>query len=135
MPPGSYARYSGRIAQTVHPFVVVVADDDAAFRMLLRVNLELEGYRVFEAEDAGSVQEAVSEGSVSLVLLDVRLGDDDGIALARDLREEHPEVAIAFLTGSAIGLARDAEGAADAVIQKPFDLEELSATVARLTRR
>jgi DNA-binding response OmpR family regulator len=134
MPPGSYARYSGRIAQTVHPFVVV-ADDDAAFRMLLRVNLELEGYRVFEAENAARVQEAVSEGSVRLVLLDVRLGDDDGIALARDLREEHPEIAIAFLTGSAIGLALDAEEASDAVIQKPFDLDELSATVARLIQQ
>jgi two-component system OmpR family response regulator len=135
MPPGSYARYSGRIAQTVNPFAIVVADDDAAFRMLIRVNLELEGYRVLEAEDAARVQEAVSADAVSLVLLDVRLGDDDGIALARDLRADHPEVAIAFLTGSAIDLAQDAEGASDAVIPKPFDLEELSATVARLTRR
>ena len=105
MPPGSYARYSGRIAQTVNP-LVVVADDDAAFRMLLRVNLELEGYRVLEAENAAEVQESVSSGSVSLVLLDVRLGNDDGIALARDLRAEHPEVAIAFLTGSAV-IGRD----------------------------
>jgi DNA-binding response OmpR family regulator len=135
MPPGSYARYSGRIAQTVNPFAIVVADDDAAFRMLIRVNLELEGYRVLEAEDAARVQEAVSADAVSLVLLDVRLGDDDGIALARDLRADHPEVAIAFLTGSAIDLAQDAEGASDAVIPKPFDLDELSATVARLTRR
>ena len=103
--------------------------------MLLRVNLELEGYRVLEAENAAGVQETVSGDSVDLVLLDVRLGDDDGIALARDLREEHPEVAIAFLTGSAINLAHEAEGASDAVIQKPFDLEELSAIVARLTRR
>jgi two-component system, OmpR family, response regulator len=135
MPPGSYARYSGRIAQTVNPFAIVVADDDAAFRMLIRVNLELEGYRVLEAEDAAGVQEAVSADAVSLVLLDVRLGDDDGIALARDLRADHPEVAIAFLTGSAIDLAQDAAGASDAVVPKPFDLNELSATVARLTRR
>jgi DNA-binding response OmpR family regulator len=135
MTPGSYARYSGRIAETIHSSVVVVADDDAAFRMVLRVNLELEGYRVLEAENAAEVQESVSMEQVSLVLLDVRLGDDDGIALARDLREEHPEVPIAFLTGSAIGVAEDAEGASDAVIHKPFDLEELSAIVARLTRR
>jgi DNA-binding response OmpR family regulator len=134
MPPGSYAGYSGRIAQTVQP-LVVVADDDAAFRMLLRVNLELEGYRVHEAEDAAAVREAVGAGSVSLVLLDVRLGTDDGIAVARELRKDHPEVTIAFLTGSAITLAEEAEGASDAVIHKPFDLEELSATVARLTRQ
>jgi two-component system OmpR family response regulator len=133
MPPGSYARYSGRIAATVKP-LVVVADDDAAFRMLLRVNLELEGYRVLEAADAAGVREAVGSEPVSLVLLDVRLGTDDGIAVARELREDHPAVTIAFLTGSAITLAEDAEDAADAVIHKPFDLEELSATVARLAR-
>jgi DNA-binding response OmpR family regulator len=133
MAPGSYAGYSGRIAQTVQP-LVVVADDDAAFRMLLRVNLELEGYRVVEAEDAAAVREAVGAETVSLVLLDVRLGTDDGIAVARELRKDHPEVTIAFLTGSAITLAEDAEDASDAVIRKPFDLEALSATVARLAR-
>jgi two-component system, OmpR family, response regulator len=124
--------YSSRIAQTVHP-LVVVADDDPAFRMLLRVNLELERYRVLEAATAAEVREAMTGDAVSLLLLDVKLGEDDGIELARELRESQPGLAIAFLTGSALAPG-NGEQIADAFIQKPFDLEELSATVQRLTR-
>jgi DNA-binding response OmpR family regulator len=124
--------YSSQIAQIVHP-LVVVADDDPAFRMLLRVNLELERYRVLEAATAAEVREAMSGNAVRLLLLDVKLGDDDGIELARELRESQPGLAIAFLTGSALA-PRNGDEIADAFIQKPFDLEELSATVQRLTR-
>ena len=124
--------YSSQIAQIVHP-LVVVADDDPAFRMLLRVNLELERYRVLEASTAAEVREATTDDAVKLLLLDVKLGDDDGIELARALRESNPGLAIAFLTGSALAPG-DGEEIADAFIQKPFDLEELSATVRRLTR-
>jgi CheY-like chemotaxis protein len=111
-----------------------VADDDAAFRMLLRINLELEGYRVLEVGNAEEIRQALAGGDVDLILLDVRLGDDDGIELAGELREKYPDLRIAFLTGSAFGLATDAGDVCDAVIQKPFDLEELSQTVARLAR-
>ena len=124
--------YSSHIAQIVHP-LVVVADDDPAFRMLLRVNLELERYRVLEAASAAEVRTAMTGDAVKLLLLDVKLGDDDGIALARELRESQPGLAIAFLTGSTLAPA-NSEEIADAFIQKPFDLEELSATVQRLTR-
>jgi two-component system, OmpR family, torCAD operon response regulator TorR len=103
--------------------------------MLLRINLELEGYRVREAENAEEIRKALAGGDVDLILLDVRLGDDDGIELAGELRGQHPELKIAFLTGSAFGLAQGDGGISDAVIQKPFDLEELSRIVAQLTRR
>ena len=102
--------------------------------MLLRINLELEGYLVLEAGNAEEIRQALAGGDVELILLDVRLGDDDGIELAGELRREHPELKIAFLTGSAFGLANEAGEISDAVIQKPFDLAELSQTVARLTR-
>lgn len=124
--------YSSQIAEIVHP-LVVVADDDPAFRMLLRVNLELERYRVLEAANAAEVRQAMTDEAVKLVLLDVKLGEDDGIELARELRVSQPGLAIAFLTGSALEPS-DGEEIADAFIQKPFDLEELSATVLRLTR-
>jgi two-component system, OmpR family, torCAD operon response regulator TorR len=134
MRSGIIRGYSPRIAQIADP-LVVVADDDPAFRMLLRINLELEGYRVLEAGNAEEIRFAVAGGDIDLILLDVRLGDDDGIQLAGELRTEHPELKIAFLTGSAFGLANQAGKISDAVIQKPFDLEELSRTVAQLTRR
>jgi CheY-like chemotaxis protein len=103
--------------------------------MLLRLNLELEGYSVLEASSAAEVRRVLGSHDVDLLLLDVRLGDDDGVELAGTLRAEHPGIAIAFLTGSAFGLEKEVGDVADAVIQKPFTLEALSETVARLTRR
>ena len=134
MRSGIIRGYSSRIAQNVHP-VVVVGDDDPAFRMLVRVNLELEGYRVLEAGTAERIRELLAAEDVALLLVDVRLGDDDGVALARELRTERPEVAIAFVTGSAYGLEDAARAISNDIVQKPFSLEELIETVERLTRR
>jgi DNA-binding response OmpR family regulator len=103
--------------------------------MLVRLNLELEGYSVLEAGTAQDVRKLLGSHEIDLLLLDVRLGDDDGVQLAGELREEHPDLAIAFLTGSVFGFEDDARSVSDAVVQKPFTLEELSETVARLTRR
>jgi CheY-like chemotaxis protein len=103
--------------------------------MLVRLNLELEGYSVLEASSAAEVRKLLASHEVDLLLLDIRLGEDDGLALARALRPEHPELAIAFLTGSAFGLEEEAGDAADAFLAKPFTLEALSETVERLTRR
>jgi DNA-binding response OmpR family regulator len=103
--------------------------------MLLRLNLELEGYSVLEAGTAEEVRKLLGSHDVDLLLLDVRLGYDDGVELARELRRDHPDLAIAFLTGSAFGLEDEARSVSDAIVQKPFTLEALSETVARLTRR
>jgi two-component system, OmpR family, response regulator len=131
---GIIREYSARIARIAHP-VVVVGDDDPAFRMLLRVNLELEGYRVLEAGGGDEIRKAIAGEDVALLLLDVRLGEDDGVALARELRAEKPELAIVFLTGSAYGLEQAAREITDDIIQKPFSLEELTETVGRLAPR
>jgi DNA-binding NtrC family response regulator len=116
--------------------LVVVADDDAAMRMLCRVNLELDGYRVSEAANAAELAAALADPDVVAVLLDVQLGQDDGIALAESLRADRPEVGIAFLTGSVQGRADLASRELSVeMIGKPFNLEQLSETVARLARR
>jgi CheY-like chemotaxis protein len=118
--------------------VVVVADDDDAMRMLCRVNLELEGYRVLEAGSGEELDRVLAEDpDVVLLILDIHLGDRDGMDIARSLRTERPEIPIAFLTGSGFYSRDDADAVGDATIRKPFTLEELTETVARLaqTRR
>jgi DNA-binding response OmpR family regulator len=113
---------------------VVVADDDSALRMLCRINLELEGYRVLEAQSASELGQHLDSEHVDLVLLDVRLGTDDGREVARELRGERPEVAIAFFTGSA-PVEEHVGSVADGVLPKPFSLDELSEIVQRLASR
>jgi DNA-binding response OmpR family regulator len=113
--------------------LVVVADDDDAIRLLCRVNLELEGYRVAEAANSRELARVAEEEEVALVLLDVHLGSEDGIEVARGLRERHPGIAIAFLSGS-VDFGERSASVSDAAIRKPFTLEEFTATVHRLAR-
>jgi CheY-like chemotaxis protein len=110
--------------------VVLVADDDRALRMLCRVNLEVEGYDVLEAESAREVEEITASADVALVLLDVHLGVDDGLELATRLRHAYPDLPIVFLTGSVRGSL--GEGIADGTIMKPFTLEQLADVARRL---
>ncbi len=112
---------------------VLVADDDSAIRTLCRVNLELEGYRVLEASSPDEIEQAFASDAVAAVLLDVHLGVDDGVEIARGLRRDHPSVRVAFFTGSADRSATWDE-VADGFLPKPFSLEALSETVGALVR-
>jgi DNA-binding response OmpR family regulator len=111
---------------------VLVVDDDAAIRLLCRVNLELDGHRVAEAATLDEARAALAAEPVKVVLLDLHIGNERGVDLLRELRQERPEVAVALLTGSPQERFPHEEAAADAVISKPFAIEELDETVRRL---
>jgi DNA-binding response OmpR family regulator len=111
--------------------LVIVADDDASIRLLCRVNLELEGYRVLEATGLDEIARIAEEDDVALVLLDIHLGREDGIEVARALRASRPGMPIAFLSGS-VDFSERSAAVSDAAIRKPFTLEELIGTVHRL---
>src|SRR5205085_11224829 len=113
------------------PATVLVVDDDASMRLLCRVNLELEGYRVLEAHTVETARELLAGEPVRVVLLDVHVGPGDGRELLRDVRTTRPDVAVAFMTGSA-DVDELAEVKADGVLPKPFSLTELTGLVARL---
>lgn len=105
---------------------MLVVDDDPSLRFLCRVNLELEGYRVLEAESVDAAQKALEEEDVRVILLDVHLGNQDGLTLLPSIGEQGRSVAL--LTGSpGVHLP---EGAT--VIGKPFSIDELCETVRRL---
>jgi DNA-binding NtrC family response regulator len=110
---------------------VLIIDDEPSIRLLCRVNLELEGYRVVEASSLGEARAVLASEPVRVALLDVHVGPDDGRELLRELRERHPDVQVALLSGTA---AREeiAREHADALIAKPFVLDDLIATVGRL---
>jgi two-component system phosphate regulon response regulator PhoB len=113
---------------------VLIVDDDASLRLLCRVNLELQGYRVVEAQSVAEAESALAAETVDLVLLDVHIGADDGIALMRSLREREHTAAVVLFTGSA-HLDRTTRAEADGVLAKPFRLEELFDVVHGLVRR
>jgi DNA-binding NtrC family response regulator len=105
---------------------VLVVDDDPSLRLLCRVNLELEGYRVVEAASVDEARTALNEETIDVILLDVHLGNQDGLTLLPAISELGHSVAL--LTGSpGVHLPPGAT-----VIGKPFSIDELSETVRRL---
>jgi two-component system, NtrC family, response regulator AtoC len=113
---------------------VLVVDDAAAIRLLCRVNLELDGHRVLEASSVRQARDLLAEGDVSLVLLDVHVGPDDGLEFLDELRRDHPGLRVALLTGST-ELERVRKHNPDAVLGKPFELDQLRDVIAALADR
>ena len=113
---------------------VLVVDDDPSIRFLCRVNLELDGWAVREAGTLDEARAELLEGDVNVVLLDVHVGTQSGIGYLDELRRDHPGVSVALLTGS-VGTPILEGTAPDAVLPKPFTLEQLAETVSRLAPR
>jgi DNA-binding NtrC family response regulator len=111
---------------------VLVVEDDRSLRMLCRVNLELDHYRVLEAETVDRARELVQAEEIDVVLLDLHIGDRHGLELLEDLRKLRPGAAVCLLSGTSESDPPAIEGV-DAFIRKPFDLDELTGTVERLS--
>jgi two-component system OmpR family response regulator len=115
---------------------VLVVDDDAEIRSLLRDYLRENGYRVTVAADGKGLWAALKTTSPDLIVLDLMLPGDDGISLCRALRAQS-EVPIIMLTARAeetdriVGL----ELGADDYVSKPFSPRELVARMKSVLRR
>jgi CheY-like chemotaxis protein len=93
---------------------VLVADDEPSIRLLCRVNLEFEGWRVLEAATLDEARAELEREHVDVLLIDVHLGDRDGRDLVRELRAQDKPLPIALLTGSVSLNAEERGGADDA---------------------
>jgi DNA-binding response OmpR family regulator len=115
---------------------VLVVDDDAAVREMLAEYLGGHGYDVAVAADGAAMRSELERAKPALVLLDVGLPGEDGLTLARYLRE-HYELGIIMVTGAGDVVDRVAglEVGADDYVAKPFDPRELRARVKSVLRR
>jgi excisionase family DNA binding protein len=135
--PGGHRRYrrrdleafldrSGPGGRTEGPLVLVV-DDDAALRELIRVSLSLDGYTVREAASAEEALAAIEDTAPDLVLLDVVMPGVDGWQMLQRMQERHGSIPVIMFSGKV-----DEDAAADAeergargFIGKPFDPQQL----------
>lgn len=115
---------------------LLVVDDDPSVRSMLREYLEGHGFAVAEAASGGQMREQIEQELPDAVLLDIRLPGEDGLVLARYLRE-HYEVGIIMVTasGDVVDRVVGLELGADDYIAKPFDLRELLARLKSVLRR
>lgn len=115
---------------------ILIVDDDERICSLLMRNLTREGYKVSTVTNGTEMSRCIERDMPDLVILDLMLPGEDGLALARELRS-HPTLGIIMLTGKGetvdkiVGL----ETGADDYISKPFDNRELLARIRSVLRR
>lgn len=112
---------------------ILVVDDEAPMRELLRIILEAEGYSVTEAGSLSEAYAQLDRGRFDLVVCDIYLPDGNGLELIRSARkknQETPFVVITAHTTPAQAITALREGAVD-YLSKPFDVEVLKAVVGK----
>ncbi len=115
---------------------ILIVDDDPKVRSLLANCFEEESIKTIQAEDEESAMTAVKRKAPDLVTLDLHLGSENGLDIARNIKA-HSDVPIIMVTGKddvmdrIIGL----EVGADDYITKPFHVREVLARVRAVLRR
>jgi two-component system OmpR family response regulator len=121
--------------EVIRPHILVV-DDDPQIRSLLEEYFAENGMRVSTASSGREMSQILSEQTIDLVILDLRLKDEDGMVIARSLRERF-SIPVIILTGvreeadRVMGL----ELGADDYVMKPFSPRELLARIRTVLRR
>jgi len=115
---------------------IVVVDDEPEIRETLQEYLQMQGFRVTQAAGGEDLRRLVEEDEIDLAILDITMPGEDGLSLARFLRE-HTKAAVMMLTASGETVDRivGLEMGADDYMAKPFDLRELLARVRAVLRR
>jgi len=119
---------------TVHRLLIV--DDDADIRTLLAEQLGRAGYRVSLAGQGSEMRAVLAREHIDLIVLDLNLPREDGLALCRDLRARS-RIPVIMLTarGEAFDRVLGLEMGADDYLAKPFEPRELLARIRNVLRR
>lgn len=116
---------------------ILLVEDEEHLLEAIKLNLELEGYKVSTATDGKKALKIFKEERFNLIILDVMIPEIDGFQVAETIRLENSSVPIMFLTAKnssedrILGLKKGA----DDYLVKPFNLEELILRVGILVRR
>ncbi len=116
--------------------LVLIVDDEARMRRFMRMNLELEGYRVIEGSNGLEAIDRVREDLPDLVLLDIMMPEMDGFEALHIIRETS-NVPVIMLTvrDDEEDKVKGLELGADDYVTKPFSPRELSSRIKAVIRR
>ena len=118
---------------------ILVVDDEAMIRDVIRLQLERAGYEVVCAEDGRQAAQLIADESVDLMITDIFMPETDGYEAIRAARVRRPGLPVIAMSGGAAGVLPDPRlalttadrlGAVE-VLAKPFRSEELTGAVER----
>jgi|UniRef100_A0A7C4AR07 two-component system response regulator HydG len=106
---------------------ILVVDDEPSQRKMLKANLSLDGYQVFEAEDGADAIARVSEEFFDLILMDNRMTHVDGIEALKEIKKISPGIPVIIITAFAsVETAIQAlQAGAHDYLTKPLEIDEL----------
>ena len=116
---------------------ILIVDDEPDVREVLEEYFAAHGYAAIGAESAGAARAIAAQRPVDLALVDIQMPGEDGLSLARHLRECYARTAIVMLTaaGTVVDKIVGLEMGADDYVPKPFDPRELLARIKSVLRR
>ena len=117
----------------VSPSILVV-DDEQNFGALLETVLTDKGYEVQTAMNGEAALKLAGQGAFDLALLDIRMGQTNGLSLLSELKQRLPKIKVIMITAypTPDGYRQSFQKGASAFFAKPVDLQELLQTVRRL---
>src|SRR5437868_5167045 len=112
------------------PRHILIADDEAPIRSLLRDFLEGEGFQVSEAQTGQQVMKALAEGGYDLIMMDIRMPELDGLAVLKEMHTKKVDVPIIVMTAhNSANIANKAvQLGVNAYITQPVQLHEVHVT-------
>lgn len=109
---------------------ILIVDDSEELLEILSTFLQMRGYDVKSVSSVKPVRNLLSDFEPDVILLDVRMGGDDGRKLCREIKEKHTKHIPIILTSASPELLKDYEECnADAIIEKPFDIHTVEKKV------
>jgi DNA-binding response OmpR family regulator len=136
--PAPVSTVRPRPPETVHgqPATILAVDDEPELLSMVADYLGARGYRVVTASNAQDARSILGSTTVELVLLDITLPGEDGLSLARHLREHGgPPVILVTALGTVLDRIVGLEVGADDYVTKPFELRELLLRIKNVLRR
>jgi DNA-binding response OmpR family regulator len=133
--PPAPERSGAEPANAVPPSILAV-DDEPELLSMLADYLSARGFRVQTAANTRDARTILGGSKIDLVLLDITLPGEDGLSLARHLREHHgPPVILVTALGTVLDRIVGLEVGADDYVTKPFEMRELLARIKNVLRR
>ena len=116
---------------------ILIVDDEPEVCEVLEEYFSAHGYATISAPSAAAARAIAAQQPIDLALLDINMPGEDGLSLARHLREAYARIAIVMLTsaGTVVDRVVGLEMGADDYVAKPFDPRELLARMKSVLRR